>query len=284
MEIFEDPAWQMSLGERAALEGLLIQLKPSLCLSIGGRDAIGLRHLAARSDELHIFGPLSQEGEIVLTNGVVTNEGDSRAALPDKLAAFAAASCNVDLAVVEGDDSTGVREDIENLLNSPAIGTTIILVRDATSETIRAGLELIRYGAWHKVARVNLDFVPGYLCRKEQSRDEIRGGLGLIATDSSRADVGSPIVDDESHYSVSALYATARDHLNSPGISSGRADTVDNSERVANLLHHIAELEGEISSVMAASAYHENLWKSLQSSISWRVTAPLRIFAARARR
>ena len=35
IQILQDPNWQMSYGERAALEGLLAQLKPELAIEIG---------------------------------------------------------------------------------------------------------------------------------------------------------------------------------------------------------------------------------------------------------
>ncbi len=52
-------------------------------------------------------------------------------------------------------------------------------------------------------------------------------------------------------------------------------------EQEARLLARIAELEAEVLRLTSVAAHHEQLWRSLQSSLSWRITAPLRRGAER---
>ena len=47
LEIFEDPVWQMSRGERAAVEGVLASLRPDMAIEIGSMEGACLRRIAA---------------------------------------------------------------------------------------------------------------------------------------------------------------------------------------------------------------------------------------------
>lgn len=44
IEIFEEPQWQMTPGERAAMEGVLSQLKPNLALEVGTAEWTRVLH------------------------------------------------------------------------------------------------------------------------------------------------------------------------------------------------------------------------------------------------
>ena len=46
IEIFEDQVWQMSRGERAAVEGVLAALEPALAIEIGSAEGASLRRIA----------------------------------------------------------------------------------------------------------------------------------------------------------------------------------------------------------------------------------------------
>src|SRR5919204_4811052 len=50
-----DDDWQMAPGERAAIEGLLAQIKPALAIEIGTAQGGSLRHIAHYSAETHAF-------------------------------------------------------------------------------------------------------------------------------------------------------------------------------------------------------------------------------------
>ena len=51
--IFADTIWQMSLGERAAIEGVLAELKPRVAIEIGSMEGACLRRIAAHAEEVH---------------------------------------------------------------------------------------------------------------------------------------------------------------------------------------------------------------------------------------
>ena len=55
LAIFDDDVWQMSRGERAAVEGVLAQLQPSLALEIGSAEGACLSRIAAHAAEVHSF-------------------------------------------------------------------------------------------------------------------------------------------------------------------------------------------------------------------------------------
>src|SRR5204863_5086630 len=84
-------AWQMSFGDRAALEGLLAQCRPRLAIEIGTADGGSLERVAAYSEEVHSFDlarPTGTPGELA---NVSFHEGDSHVVLPEFLAELAAA-------------------------------------------------------------------------------------------------------------------------------------------------------------------------------------------------
>lgn len=181
MELFEDPIWQMSYGERAAVEGVLHSLKPSLAIEIGSAEGACLRRIAQYSAEVHSFDLVAPTIEN-LPDHVQLHGGDSHQLLPEVLACFAEAGRNVDFVMVDGDHSAeGVRRDIEDLLRSPAIANTIILAHDIANELVRAGLDAVPYGAYPKVAHADLDFVPGYM-----GQDRFTGELGRPGADHRR--------------------------------------------------------------------------------------------------
>ena len=53
IDIFTRPEWQMSLGERAVLEGLVAQLSPDLSIEVGTAEGGSLARIAAHSAEVH---------------------------------------------------------------------------------------------------------------------------------------------------------------------------------------------------------------------------------------
>ena len=177
IELFQRSPWQMTAGERAALDGLLRNLAPALSIEIGTAEGGSLRCIAERSAEVDSFDvvPAHDDGWPALPN-VTVHTGDSHALLPETLAEFDRSGRRVDFALVDGDHTVdGVRRDVEDLLASGAVTNTVILLHDTSNEEVREGLEAVDYGAYPKVAAVDLDFVPGYLVRADRFRHEIWG-------------------------------------------------------------------------------------------------------------
>ena len=195
IQLLGDETWTMTLGERAAFEGVLDQLKPALAVEIGAGQGGSLRRLSAHCGEVHEVDILDRPAYVDQLENVHWHKGDSRVLLPPLLAGFAEAGRNVDFVLVDGDHSTeGVRRDMANLLDSPAVGRTVILAHDTMNDQVRAGLQQIDYESTGKVAYVDLDFVPGIMFREPGLRYQLWGGLGLIVVDTAAS--GGTITQD----------------------------------------------------------------------------------------
>jgi hypothetical protein len=241
IELFEDPTWQMERGERAAIVGVLNQLRPDLAIEIGTAEGAGLRHIAAHAREVHSFD-LSPPSLPVPDNAVL-HTGDSHELLPAALARFAEQGRNVDFVLVDGDHSAdGVMRDLEDLLESPALTRTVIVMHDAANEDVRRGLEAVDYRR-SNVAYVDLDWVCGRLCRVPYLQDQLWYGLGLVLVGPALAE---GTIFESGYYPVAHLLAEARE----------RKVGLDPLQR------RVEELEGDLN--------------ALRRSASWRLTAPLR--------
>jgi hypothetical protein len=289
LEIFADSLWQMSFGERAALEGVLSQLQPQLSIEIGTAEGGSLSRIVVHSHEVHSFDLVAPQLPIAQSPHVTIHTGDSHEYLPLVLDRLAKEGRNVDFVLVDGDHSSeGVRQDVEDLLNSPALADTVILIHDTTNETVRAGLDSVHYAAWPKVAHVDLDFVPGYMFLEARLRHELWGGLGLVVVDAARLAYTAESVLQRRYYAAAPLFAEMRDVVmqrdsvaTTSGPESSAADRATTLEE--KLQQHIMELEAEILRVTSVSAHHEALWRKMMSSGSWKVTTPLRALVGQAR-
>jgi hypothetical protein len=178
-----DP-WQMTLGERAALEGLLARLVPELAVEIGTAEGGSTRCLTRYAREIHSFDVAHPEGLTDELPAVIAHTGDSHVLLPAFLERLASAGRSVDFALVDGDHTAdGVRSDVEDLLNSPAVERTAIVVHDTANEDVRSGLEQLALEDHPAVAHVDLDLVPGHLSADGAFAGQLWGGLGLIVAD-----------------------------------------------------------------------------------------------------
>jgi hypothetical protein len=288
IEIFtRDPASRMSLGERAALDGVLAQLRPSLSIAIGTLESGSLKPVLAYSEKVHSFGSAGSNGAISETN-LLVHTGDSRD-LPTELERIADEGLNVDFVLVDGYPLfERVRQGIEDLLNSRALSQAVIVIHDVNNELVRASLDSVHWAAWPKVAHVDLDFVPGYMFREERLRYELWGGLGLVIVDSTRlAYTAEPAMQDR-YYSAASLFAEVRDRVVERESASELDKGGESQEAAASqeerLLSYILELEGEILRITSVSAHHEKLWREMMKSVSWSITRPLRWLASLARR
>ena len=209
IELFEDPVWQMSTGERSALEGLLSQLAPELAIEIGSAEGACLRRIAAHSTEVHSFDltppSLSQPDNVTL------HTGDSHRLLPQLLAEFETAGRNVDFVMVDGDHSPeGVRRDLEDLLNSRALADSVIVIHDTANERVRQGVDAVRFNAWPKVIEVDLDWVPGRMFAEPALHDELWYGLGLVRIDASVPAIASGSVYQQRYQPSAPLLVRAK--------------------------------------------------------------------------
>src|SRR4051794_4598709 len=147
----------MTIGERAALEGLLATLQPKLALEIGTLNGGSLRRIALHSEEVHAFDLNEHPSLRTECPNAVFHIGDSHQLLPRVLDGLSRGGRTVDFALVDGDPTgLGVKADLDALLASPAISETVILVHDALNEGKRAALMSLPSSIY-----VDLDFVPG---------------------------------------------------------------------------------------------------------------------------
>jgi hypothetical protein len=293
IEIFAEPGWQMSLGERAAVEGLLSQLRPGLAIEIGSAEGAGLRRIAAHAAEVHSFDlnppALDQPGNVRL------HTGDSHRLLAGALADFAEAGRNVDFVMVDGDHTPdGVRHDLEDLLDSPALGRSAILIHDTANERVRSGVEATRLSAWPKVAHVELDWVPGRLFAEPALRGELWYGLGLVLVDAAAPTRPGRAVYEQRYQPWGPLLAELRlleGERERGELPGGELDPVGTllrrnrelSAELAAVRARKLELEVELTRVSEAldvceerRARVDRALRDVIASPSWKLTKPLR--------
>jgi hypothetical protein len=178
---FLDGPQQMSFGERAALEGVLALTSPRLAIEIGTAEGGSLQRIAAHAAEVHSFDLVPPPAEVAGLPNVTFHSGDSHQLLPEVLGQLSEAGRNVDFVLVDGDHSTeGVRRDLEDLLASPAIAETTILLHDTANEVVRAGIDSVPLDDYEKVSYAELDFVAGYMFKTPEMLNELWGGLGFV--------------------------------------------------------------------------------------------------------
>ena len=254
--------WAMAPGERAALLGIVAALRPRMAIEIGTWSGGSLEPISASSEEVHSFD-IKQHPRVTRARfpNVTFHIGDSHQLLPPFLARLAAAQRNVDFVLVDGDHSmTGVVADVRDLLESESVGTTVILLHDTLNESVRAGLESLGYEEFEKVRLVDLDFVPGRVMREGPQRDEYWSGLGLIVTGDRELPTWPRA------YPMPDVFSA---------FSGGRVASGESSDRLGRVQH--MELEEDLKRQKA-------LVQMMESSLSWRITAPLRRLKALTRR
>ncbi len=216
MKLFGDAVWQMTHGERAAIVGLLHELKPQLAIEIGTAEGASLLCIAEHAAEVRSFD-LVTPAIPDIPKHVQLHTGDSHVLLPEVLAELSEAGRNVDFVLVDGDHSPeGVQRDLLDLLDSPAIADTVIVAHDTGNERVRSGLDAVPYDAFPKVAYVDLDFVPGRL-GASRFPGELWNGLGLVVVASDRLAYGTPSPVQSDYRHGGELLAIARDQLNRDG-------------------------------------------------------------------
>jgi predicted O-methyltransferase YrrM len=250
-QLLRDSEWQMSFGERAALEGLLAAVRPALAIEIGTAEGGSLERVAAYSERVHSFDlnfDLMPADRRAALENVTFHAGDSHVLLPELLKELADAGQNVDFVLVDGDHSSeGVKKDMEDLLVSDAIQRTVIVAHDTINEVVRDGLERVRYEDFPKVAYVELDMVAGHLFQEPALLNEMWGGIGLVVVDASQTADGDP--RQSRYYEAFQITRAMRDQ---GAVHEQLAESQRNLARAQEAL------------------------ESIKSSPSWRLTAPLR--------
>jgi hypothetical protein len=277
---FSQQAWQMSYGERSTIEGVLAMTKPRLAFEIGRAEGGSLRRIAQHSDEVVSFDIVEASAELSSLTNVRPLAGDSHALLPAELRRVADVGGNVDFVLVDGDHTAdGVRRDMEDLLDSAAIQSTVILAHDTLNDEVRQGLEEVDYASYAKVAWVDLDFVPGYVARLPARLGECWGGLGLVVVDASGAAQPDRSIQSEDLFDQSKLvWPTAR-WIRRAGAAAGaqisEVSLVDEGE--------LLEAQRQVASLASELERHRAWLQGIERSVSWQITAPLRSLKARLR-
>lgn len=284
-ELIGGGSWQMTPGERVALDGVLAAVKPRLAIEIGTAQGGSLERIAAHSGEVHSFDLVEPDLPADRLGNVALHVGDSHVLLPETLAELAAADRNVDFVLVDGDHTAdGVRRDMLDLVASPAVRRTVILVHDTLNDSVREGLEAFASSAEAHGVAFEWDFIGGHLSHGPVYHHQLWGGLGLAIVD---PDGPARALHYPWFYPTFELLAAVRDaaaaaeaagaHV-APGalgtlraaMTRGAVDVHDRAgaERAA-LAARCAELERELATARRVLA-------EVKGSASWRVTRPLR--------
>lgn len=271
----------MSFGERAALEGVLAQVRPKLALELGTAEGGSLRRIAVHSADVHSIDPDHQllRSAEPLPNHVNLHTGPGAELLPPLLRSFEESNRNIDFALVDGAHSVeAVRASLEELLRSPATRRTVILIHDSMNAEVRAGIGRVELDDYEKVVYHELDFLPGYTYAERLARSSAQGGFALVLTDAWR----SPGYTESTRQS---LYQEPFKYTHGELVLARQNDRLRGELRAAS-----AQLEAARASIEhSAAAHHEELEElrrdlegtkhalvRMKESVSWRATRPLR--------
>ncbi len=260
----------MSLGDRAALEGIVAQCQPRLAVEIGTAQGGSLERIAAHSVEVHA---VDRDMELLAARppNATLHEGDSRLVVPELLEQFAAERRNVDLALVDGDHSPeGVRADLEALLSSPAVGRTIILLHDSYNPGVRSGIAAADPAARDKVVGVEWDFIPGGVIRSGRLAGQLWGGFALVIVDDRPDAITIPDIQAS---------GWLKDE-NGKGVLWG-PEPLDFCDAYEGAAMAARVVGGENGS--SPEDLERNI-EAMRSSASWRLTQPLRALKGLLRR
>jgi Methyltransferase domain len=277
IELLAPSPWQMTFGERAALEGILAQLRPSTAIEIGTAEGGSLQRIAHHSERVHSFDLVAPQPQASALENVTFHTGDSHLLLPDLLGRLAAEAVNVDFVLVDGDHSAdGAERDLRDLLASDAIRWSVIVLHDTLNDLVREGLGRIDYAAEPKVVYADLDFIGGHLGHGDPFHHELWGGLGIVVVDAGGDRIPAGSDDGGRFYDLFELLSPVRDALVAHQAAGGTVGAGNVGAAVGTSRAELDRARGE-----AAASRH---WlEELQRSASWRLTAPLRAAKRRLR-
>ena len=140
--------WQMTNCEKLALECLLRNYSPDIALEVGTYHGGSLQVLSKFSKEV-ISIDIDEEVESRLGekfSNVVFYIGDSATLIPTILEQSSLNGKNVEFVLIDGDHSaSGVRRDIEALIQWQPLNRCIVLMHDSFNPACREG---IRTASW----------------------------------------------------------------------------------------------------------------------------------------
>jgi hypothetical protein len=245
--LLADELCQMSFGERAALRGLLSELRPRLAVEVGTYKGGSLQMLASSCGHVHTLDLYDSLGDRAAFDNVTFHIGDSRLVLPELLRELHKERRAVDFVLVDGDHSAaGVREDLTNILESPTTASTMILLHDTMNDETRSGIELVGLSECSKVVYHELDFIPGYEFVGGHFDGQVWGGLGLVITGDRRSN----------GYGESPAQTRYRESF--------------------QLVRDARILRGDLDDVLHQLDVSQRWLGAIQASLSWRMTRPLR--------
>jgi hypothetical protein len=255
--------WQMTFGERSALEGLLHGLSPKLSIEVGTAEGGSLRTIAAYSEEVHSFDLVTPETTAASFPNVEIHTGDSHKQLPEFLAALHAEGRSVDFLLIDGDHTTeGVLRDALDVLEAPAAAHATILFHDTANDVVRAGLDAVDWDRVADLAYLDLDFVPGYAVVDGIYTGDCWGGLGLAVRDPER---------------VASLGRLARQpFLPAPAALQAWQDAKKTAAAKVPSEVPVQASSGELEELRAHNARLEHWLDAMKTSASWKLTQPLR--------
>lgn len=220
--IFEDAKWQMTLGERAALEGILTQVSPNLAVEVGTAEGGSLRRIAAHSREVHSFDMAVPAGAEKFAN-VHFHAGDSHTLLRTWLDQVTNEAREIDFALVDGDHTAaGVRADIQDILDSGALNG-VLLFHDTMNPVVRKGVRQVDFRRCPNLRYLDLDLVPGHVGTYASGFPaELWGGLGIaVVGDAPATDVFALFVsggiEQDMHYTTRLCGQPPRSSASRPG-------------------------------------------------------------------
>jgi len=162
MEIFSREQWQMTLGQRAALEGVLSSLKPETALEIGTAAGGSLRSLSLHSGHVHSFDLALPPNPERFPN-VTFHVGNSHETLGPWLDGF---DGEIQFVLIDGDHTTkGALNDIRDVVESPALNG-VVLMHDACNAQVHRALKSYPWSEHERVRYVDFGFLPGYVLRR----------------------------------------------------------------------------------------------------------------------
>jgi Methyltransferase domain len=174
------PDWQMTAGERLALEGALATLRPRLSIEIGTASGGSLRCIARHSGAVHSFD-LEHDPVLTLPRNVTLHTGDSHKLLPRFLDQLARDGKTAEFALVDGDHTAaGVERDLHDLLHAEALFESVIAVHDSANEEVRRGIVAALSDPPTDLSGVELDLVAGHLSVAGPWAGELWGGFALL--------------------------------------------------------------------------------------------------------
>ena len=270
IEILKPSPWQMTFGERAALEGILAQLRPATAIEIGTAEGGSLQRIAHHSGRVHSFDLVAPQPQAAALENVTFHTGDSHVLLPEVLQRIRGRRGRCRVVLVDGDHTAdGAERDLRDLLASDAIRRTVIVLHDTLNDLVRDGLGRIDYAAEPKVVYADLDFIAGHLGYGGPFHHELWGGLGMVVVDVGGDRISAGSEDGGRFYDLFELLSPVRDGLVAHEAGGGTRRARETSPPRSAAAGRARRARGE-----AAASRH---WlEELQRSASWRVTAPLR--------